>query len=319
MELTKMMYFACVAVSDNMQIAAETLNVSQSTLSMAVKQLEQELGVALFRKSGRRLVLTEAGHVFLDDVTVILNQVEQTKSRVARFKEEQEWGLKIITEAPDFSAEASVLFRKRYPAARDVQQLVMRHAVKPLLYTGQADFAVTVADLSDEILQSTLVLKEPMLISVGPEHRLYPRDRLSLTELEGETLILLPEQYGFHMVCREYFSSAGIRIAEVHEVPSPELIPRAVRSGFGVGPIPVSAYLQQKTHDSVLHGLTILAPRCDSRVYLTRLRRQSLSSLAQKMYDHIACFGGLTSKNGRYPTAEQMEQQEESAWHMSLK
>ena len=38
MELTKMMYFACVAVSDNMQIAAETLNVSQSTLSMAVKQ-----------------------------------------------------------------------------------------------------------------------------------------------------------------------------------------------------------------------------------------------------------------------------------------
>ncbi len=319
MELTKMMYFACVAVSDNMQIAAETLNVSQSTLSMAVKQLEQELGVALFQKSGRRLILTEAGHTFLDDVTRILNQVEQAKTRVAQFKAVQEWGLKIITEAPDFSAEASVLFRKRYPAVRDVQQLVMRQAVKPLLCTGQADFAVTVADLSDEALQSTLVLREPMLISVGPEHRLYSRDSIELTELKGETLILLPEQYGFHMVCQEYFSFAGIRIAEVHEVPSPELIPRAVRSGFGVGPIPVSAYLQQKNHDSVLHGLTIVAPKCESHVYLTRLRRQSLSPLAQKMYDHIARFGILTSQKGKYPTAEQMDQQEESAWHMSLK
>lgn len=308
MELTKMTYFACVAVSDNMQIAAESMNVSQSTLSMAVKQLEQELGVELFRKSGRRLVLTEAGYVFLQDATQILNQVEQAKAHAAQFRSVREARLQIITEAPDFSAEASVLFRKRHPEVRDVQQLVPRHAVKPLLHTGRADFAITVNDLSDDMIESTLVLHEPMLLSVGPEHWLYDRQSLALAEIAGEPLVLLPEQYGYHMACQECFDLAGVRIAEVHEVSAPELIPRAVRSGFGVGPIPRSAYLQQKTHDSVLHALDITAPEWVSRVYLTRLRRQPLTPLAQEMFDHIARFGELTTQNGRYPTAEQMKE-----------
>ena len=308
MELTKMTYFACVAVSDNMQIAAESMNVSQSTLSMAVKQLEQELGVELFRKSGRRLVLTEAGYVFLQDATQILNQVEQAKAHAAQFRSVREARLQIITEAPDFSAEASVLFRKRHPEVRDVQQLVPRHAVKPLLHTGRADFAITVNDLSDDMIESTLVLLEPMLLSVGPEHWLYDRQSLALAEIAGEPLVLLPEQYGYHMVCQECFDLAGVRIAEVHEVSAPELIPRAVRSGFGVGPIPRSAYLQQKTHDSVLHALDITAPEWVSRVYLTRLRRQPLTPLAQEMFDHIARFGELTTRNGRYPTTEQMKE-----------
>ena len=308
MELTKMTYFACVAVSDNMQIAAESMNVSQSTLSMAVKQLEQELGVELFRKSGRRLVLTEAGYVFLQDATQILNQVEQAKAHAAQFRSVREARLQIITEAPDFSAEASILFRKRHPEVRDVQQLVPRHAVKPLLHTGRADFAITVNDLSDDMIESTLVLQEPMLLSVGPEHWLYDRQSLALAEIAGEPLVLLPEQYGYHMVCQECFDLAGVRIAEVHEVSAPELIPRAVRSGFGVGPIPRSAYLQQKTHDSVLHALDITAPEWVSRVYLTRLRRQPLTPLAQEMFDHIARFGELTTRNGRYPTTEQMKE-----------
>lgn len=308
MELTKMTYFACVAVSDNMQIAAESMNVSQSTLSMAVKQLEQELGVELFRKSGRRLVLTEAGYVFLQDATQILNQVEQAKAHAAQFRSVREARLQIITEAPDFSAEASVLFRKRHPEVRDVQQLVPRHAVKPLLHTGRADFAITVNDLSDDMIESTLVLHEPMLLSVGSEHWLYDRQSLALAEIAGEPLVLLPEQYGYHMVCQECFDLAGVRIAEVHEVSAPELIPRAVRSGFGVGPIPRSAYLQQKTHDSVLHALDITAPEWVSRVYLTRLRRQPLTPLAQEMFDHIARFGELTTRNGRYPTTEQMKE-----------
>lgn len=308
MELTKMTYFACVAVSDNMQIAAESMNVSQSTLSMAVKQLEQELGVELFRKSGRRLVLTEAGYVFLQDATQILNQVEQAKAHAAQFRSVREARLQIITEAPDFSAEASILFRKRHPEVRDVQQLVPRHAVKPLLHTGRADFAITVNDLSDDMIESTLVLHEPMLLSVGPEHWLYDRQSLALAEIAGEPLVLLPEQYGYHMACQECFDLAGVRIAEVHEVSAPELIPRAVRSGFGVGPIPRSAYLQQKTHDSVLHALDITAPEWVSRVYLTRLRRQPLTPLAQEMFDHIARFGELTTRNGRYPTTEQMKE-----------
>ena len=262
----------------------------------------------LFRKSGRRLVLTEAGYVFLQDATQILNQVEQAKAHAAQFRSVREARLQIITEAPDFSAEASVLFRKRRPEVRDVQQLVPRHAVKPLLHTGRADFAVTVNDLSDDMIESTLVLHEPMLLSVGPEHWLYDRQSLALTEIAGEPLVLLPEQYGYHMVCQECFDLAGVRIAEVHEVSAPELIPRAVRSGFGVGPIPRSAYLQQKTHDSVLHALDITAPEWVSRVYLTRLRRQPLTPLAQEMFDHIARFGELTTRNGRYPTTEQMKE-----------
>ena len=61
MDLLKLQYFLCVASSASMEEAAGMLNVSQSTLSMAVKKLEEELGVALFRRSGRRKELTAQG------------------------------------------------------------------------------------------------------------------------------------------------------------------------------------------------------------------------------------------------------------------
>lgn len=86
MDLVKLQYFVAVAGSDTMHHAAETMNVSQSTVSTAIKNLEQELGVELFHRSGRGLVLTEAGKTLQMEASALLVQAENIRQRMKLFQ-----------------------------------------------------------------------------------------------------------------------------------------------------------------------------------------------------------------------------------------
>lgn len=79
MDLIQLKYFVGITSSPTMLQAARALNVSQSALSVSMKKLEAELGVRLFARSGRRLVLTGEGERFLEGVTRILDELEELK------------------------------------------------------------------------------------------------------------------------------------------------------------------------------------------------------------------------------------------------
>lgn len=89
MDYLQMLYFITIANSDSMTKAAEKLCLSQSTLSLSYRKLEAELGVTLFRKEGRRLVLTPAGEVFCAEAKNILDQVDDLKNRMIQMGAEQ--------------------------------------------------------------------------------------------------------------------------------------------------------------------------------------------------------------------------------------
>lgn len=78
MNLQQMRYFVMVARLGNVTEAAKALHIAQPPLSRQIKQLEQELGVVLFDRSGRRLHLTETGHMLLHRAEEILNLTDRT-------------------------------------------------------------------------------------------------------------------------------------------------------------------------------------------------------------------------------------------------
>ncbi len=301
MEFAKLKYFVCVASSETMQQAAEVLNVSQSTLSMAIHGLEEELGVQLFQKVGRKLQLTEAGAALQIEASDILLQLENMRHRIGLYRQNTEGRVAIATEAPDFCAEAETLYRKRRPSCNIIQDLAPRQAIRPLLYSGQVDFALTLFDDSDSAVESTLVLKEPMLLLVNGEHWLANEDRINFNQLGQETLISLPGSYGFRYLCEYFFSMVGIRLRNIHEVRDPEMTPRAVHSGFGVGFIPRSVYLQSQQQMSYVHVIKINDSFCTRQVYLTRLRDKEFSASAQRFFDFLMAYGQWTDTHGRYP------------------
>src|ERR1700683_2427650 len=81
-ELRHLRYFVIVAEEQNVTRAAERLHVSQPPLSRQIRDLEQELGVGLFRRTAKSLALTEAGKIFLNEARAVLLRAEKAVQTV---------------------------------------------------------------------------------------------------------------------------------------------------------------------------------------------------------------------------------------------
>lgn len=85
MRLDHLYYFNTICKYDNLTRAAEKINISQPALSNSVRQLESEFGVQLFHRTSKGLVLTEAGQIFLNESTIILDQINYLKKKMNEF------------------------------------------------------------------------------------------------------------------------------------------------------------------------------------------------------------------------------------------
>lgn len=306
MDLVKLQYFVAVAGSDTMHNAAETMNVSQSTVSTAIKNLEQELGVELFHRSGRGLVLTEAGKTLQMEASALLVQAENIRQRMKLFQGRQDYLVRVATEAPDFSAAADSVHRRLDARYRTVQDMAPRSGIKPLLQAGRADFAVTLFDDSDGEIQSVPLCHEPLLLILPGEHFLAGERSVSFGSLRGQRLVTLPEGYGYRFLCEFFYGRLGIRLTDTHEIKDLGVMAQAVSSGFGVGLMPQSAYRALKGDGLRLAAVGIDDSFCTQQVYLTRLRDRTMSPQAQAVYDFFLRFGEFVGSHGCYPTAEDM-------------
>jgi len=85
MRLDHLYYFNAICKYDNLTRAAEKINISQPALSNSVRQLENEFGVQLFHRTSKGLVLTEAGQIFLNESTIILDQISYLRKKMNEF------------------------------------------------------------------------------------------------------------------------------------------------------------------------------------------------------------------------------------------
>ena len=301
MDLQKLQYFLCVANSASMEEAAALLNVSQSTLSMAIKRLEEELGVALFRRNGRRKELTGAGEALQTEAAALLVHAENIRQQMRQFQEGPVSQLIIAPEAPDFTAAAAILYRDRDATFSTVQNLPQRNAVKPLLQSGRADFALTLFDDSDSELSSELLFSEPLLLLIHSEHPLARCERIDFRQIQHETLVSLPEGYAFRFLCEYFFAMNGARVRRVHELRDPEMTPRAVADGFGVGFYPHSLCSRDRTSDIAVVGVDGNFLR--RQLYLTRLKNRQLPPETEDFFLFLRELGRYFSDHGHYPAS----------------
>lgn len=299
MDLLKLQYFLCVANSESMEEAAGVLNVSQSTLSMAIKKLEEELGVALFRRSGRRKELTDAGQALQTEAAALLVHAENIRQQMRQFQAGPMSLLTIATEAPDFTAAAAVLYRARDAAFKTVQNLPQRNAVKPLLQSGRADFALTLFDDSDSELTSELLFSEPLLLLVHGAHPLADCECIDFRQIQQETLVSLPEGYAFRYLCEYFFTMNGARVRRVHELRDPEMTPRAVADGFGVGFYPRSQCLRDRPQN--VNAVRVNGNFFQRQLYLTRVKDRRLPPETEDFFHFLRALGQYFAHHGHYP------------------
>lgn len=163
MDILQLQYFFAVATGASMAKATDALHVSQPTLSVAIKWLEEELQVMLFTKQGRSLCLTPAGEEAVRYVEQVLDAVRQFELRMEQHSSVIKDSFTIATTIPDIPLAVKEMVQRVAPYI-NIQLTETDHmTAESLLRAGKADICFTLEAIEDERYLSQKVVDKPLL------------------------------------------------------------------------------------------------------------------------------------------------------------
>ena len=247
MTLTELKYIVAVARERHFGKAAEACYVSQPTLSVAVKKLEEELEVKLFERSANEVTVTPLGEEIVRQAQSVLEQAANIKDIAKRGKDPLAGPLKlgvIYTIAPYLLPDLVRQVIKRTAQMPLMLQENFTVKLMEMLRTGEIDCAILAEPFPDVGLASAPLYDEPFLAAVPMQHALASQTTVSTEELKKETMLLLGNGHCFrdHVleVCPEFarFSSDTEGIRKSFEGSSLETIKHMVAAGMGITLVP---------------------------------------------------------------------------------
>lgn len=298
MELIQLKYFLAIVEEGTMLQAAETLHVSQSTLSMAMKRLEAELGFGLFRRVGRRLYPTEDGMRFYSGTARILGELEDLAQQCRA--QARRAGVAVAVEAVDFSVEALSRYSGIWPDDSIRQVRSTRNMTHQLLRSGQVDFCITAVDDTGAGFQVERILSEPMELLVSREHPLAARESVSLAELKDETFIVIKPEYAHRLSIERMCEENGFQMRHIYELHDEEALTVMVSRGMGVTFIPESIINMHGPTTMVLPPQTVPLKITDAalmrHVYLTALPNKQFGEPARRLLDYLRRYAAAVAQ-----------------------
>jgi DNA-binding transcriptional LysR family regulator len=242
MELRHLRYFIAVAEHLHFARAAEALVTAQPSLSRQIIQLEDELGVKLFERSKRRVALTSAGEIFLDDARRVIQAVDSSIRHVRESADGTRGQLRIAFVSGAMMMKLPAVlreYRQRYPQVEVVPHAMPYPEHIAALRGGQIDLAWSIA-IPDPDIASQVVRRDAFLVVLPDDHALAEREVIDLEELRGESLVVIartisPVLYDDAM---EQCLANAVRPAQIHEAFEEESVLGLVAGGFGFALVP---------------------------------------------------------------------------------
>jgi LysR family hydrogen peroxide-inducible transcriptional activator len=244
MEVHQLRYVCAVAETGNFSRAAERCNIAQPSLSQQVLKLENELGAKLFDRLGRSIRLTEAGRVFVPKARAILEQMEMARSSVADKNADLRGSVAvgvIPTIAPYLMPGYTAAFAKEYPDAK----LRIVEEMTSVLVEGLRDLSIDIAILALPLRHKDLELfsirTEPLFAVLRKNHPRASARSLALSDLRGESFVMLRDGHCFRDLSIEACTHARITPNITFESGQFSSLLGMVEAGVGVSIIPEMA------------------------------------------------------------------------------
>ncbi len=251
MTLTELKYIVAVAREKHFGRAAEACFVSQPTLSVAVKKLEEELDVKLFERGASEVSVTPLGEQIVRQAQQVIEQAASIREIAKLGKDPLSGPLRvgvIYTIGPYLLPDLVRQAIDRVPQMPLMLQENFTAKLLDMLRLGELDCAILAEPFPDTGLAMAPLYDEPFLVAVPTKHPLAKRKILSAEELKAETMLLLGTGHCFrdHVleVCPEYArfaspsSTGGEGIRKSFEGSSLETIKYMVAAGMGVTVVP---------------------------------------------------------------------------------
>ena len=248
MELRQLKTFQTVARLLSFNRAAESLNYAQSTVSVQIKLLEEEFGVPLFNRLGKRVRLTEAGHMLVRYSQKMLDIEKETMGIVSGWEETQGSISVRIPQSIGTYVLPSVLskYQARFPRIGfDISTCAYDELIHELR-AGITDVAFLLADsIPFSELKTEALCIEPLVIVSSPEHVLAQKSAITIQDLSGQTILLPKHDCSYKMVFREMLTEENVEPATFMAFNSIESIKQCVLRGIGIAMIPMMAIKQE--------------------------------------------------------------------------
>jgi DNA-binding transcriptional LysR family regulator len=279
MELRHLRYFIAVAEELHFGRAAQQLGISQPPLSQQIQALEQELGARLFERTNRRVELSEAGRLFLEEARLVLAQVDRAAdvARRAQLGELGEMKIGFTSSAPFNSSlpKAIYAFRQAFPAVHLNLQEMSSKSVADALVDETIEIGLMRPLALPDSLSVVELLREPLVAVLSVAHPLAQAEQqgIELKELANEPFVFFPRSYGSGLYAQflSLARQAGFSPHIAQEAGEAMTIIGLVAAGLGVSVLPAS--FQWMRIEGVVYR-PLLDPGATTAVWLVQRKGQ---------------------------------------------
>jgi DNA-binding transcriptional LysR family regulator len=245
MELRHLRYFVAVAEELHFGRAASRLFIVQPSLSQQIRQLEEELGFPLLKRTRRSVELTDAGRVFFVSAQNILAQVQEAK-RAALRAYRGEVGRLVVgyisSSTYDLLPAMLRAYRERFPHV----EVALRELTTPIqvkaLEENELQIGLMRLPINTPLVNVEVVRREPIVCVLPEEHPLAARERIAMPMLAHEPFVLQSRQHGggYYVQLMKLCLAAGFSPNVVQEVTETHTIVGLVAAGIGISLVPQS-------------------------------------------------------------------------------
>jgi LysR family transcriptional regulator for metE and metH len=225
-----------IAEEGTVTAASRRLHLTQSALSHQLKDVEDRLGVPLFLRLGKKMILTPAGGKLLGSARSILDEVQRVEREVLHLVRESEGLLRIATECyTAYYWLPSVLqgFRGKHPGVQ--VRIVAEATGSPLeaLLDARLDLAICSSPVRDRRFAVTRLFEDELVVVASPEHPLASRKFVRASDFAPENLLVYTSLED-SLLYRRVLAPAGIRPRSVAQVQLTEAVLSMVQAGLGI-------------------------------------------------------------------------------------
>lgn len=246
MELRTLRYFVVLAEELHFGRAAQRLSITQPPLSIALRGLEDELGVTLLARTRRRVGLTHAGSIFLEQARAILARAAEAV-QLAQAADRGDVGRLTIgfMSASIFTLLPAVLraFAARHPGVRlDLRELTLPQQIAALR-GGSLDAGFVRPPVTDADLTAAPLLEEPLRVALPADHPLTASKRVRAAQLAEEPFVMFQRAPGLvlHDLVLGFCLQQGFAPRVAQEASQTHAVVGLVSAGIGVALVPASA------------------------------------------------------------------------------
>lgn len=281
MELLQIQYFQSVAKYENITKAAKELHISQPSLSITIKRLEDELGVPLFNRKGKNIEINPYGRLFLKHTKSILNQIENAKDELLELYGEKNTHISLSATASLFLSGLLRDFLAQNPDITMAQSINQKNIVEKLK-NRTLDFAITSPPIDDPMIKTIELLEEEIVAVVPKSHKFANLKSIYVRDLKDEDFIELTEHYSFKSTTKRLFENAGFEpniIFEGDLFIISELL--EIKKAIALSPISICIQTQNETYKI----LRLKDENKTRKIALSYFKGRHLSELAKNFVD----------------------------------